>query len=325
MIRLFNCSLARKLLALLSLAGAVLMAQAQSWPNKPLRFIVGFPPAGGGDISARIVANAMQLGQPVVVENRPGAGGTLAAAAVAKMAPDGYNFVVTDQGATIYASALFKSLSYDPQKDLVPVAPFFRTSFVVVAGPGFKGATLKDLMDEARANPDRVFVGMPGIGTQHHLSIELFNQKSGVQFKPVPYKGGALSVQDVVGGQIPVALSGLVSTESLVKAGKLRFIAVTSKSRFPNYPDVPALSEVVPGFEAAVWVGLWSPAGLAPELLTRLNAEVSRVLRQPDVIKRYDENGFEPLPRNLAETNALVQSDLATWPDLIRRLRITLD
>lgn len=313
--------------AVLQLTWGANSLMAQGFPRQPVRLVVGFAPGGGGDVSARLVAGAIQgpLGQSVIVENRPGAGGSLAANQVAKAPADGYTLLVTDQGATVFGSSMFKGLTFEPAKDLAIVSPIFRTSFVLVAGPAFKGNNLKDLLDEARANPGKISYGHSGVGTLHHLSIEMFKQRTNLDLTAVAYKGGQLSVQDALSGQVTFAVSGLLTTEKLIQAGRLKLLAVTSKGRFPEYPNVPALSEIVPGFEAVTWVGIWGPAGMPRDAVGRLNDEIRKALATPEVAKKFSDLGLEALPRTLEETNQFWQSELAVWPDAIRKMRISVE
>ena len=300
---------------------------AQNYPSRPVRVIVIVPPGGAGDFVARTAAAAITaaFGQPGVVDNRPGAGGTIAANAVAKSAADGYTLLVSDQGATVHAGALFKQLPYDPGKELAMVSWVASTPFIVVAGPALKASSLRELIDLAKANPGTINYGNAGAGTHHHLSMELFKLRAGLDMPPVFYKGGAASVQDTVGGQVPITVSGLSTTDGLIKAGKLRPIAVMSRNRFTTHPDVPALSEIVPGFEGVSMIGVWAPAGTPRTILLALNAAIQKSLVSPETIKRLQELGLEPMPRGLDEANQIWQNDLSTWPDLIRRLKITLD
>lgn len=309
--------------AMVALSGAAL---GQTFPAKPIKLIVGFAPGGGGDTGARVIAQGMTSSQPIVIENRPGAAGTIAAAAVARSAADGYTLLVDDHAATVYASALFKGLTYDPGKDLAVVSPIFQSPFLVLAGPALKASNLKELLEQARANPGRISYGHPGVGTGHHIGIELFKQRAGVDLASVAYKGGALAVQDTVGGQIQLVItSALPATAELIRAGRLRAIAVTAKTRLPNYPDAPALAEVVPGYEAATWVGIWAPAGTPRDVMQVLNGEFSKSLRRPDITKRFEEMGLEAIPRTLDETTQIWRNDLAVWPPAIKKMNITIE
>ncbi len=314
-------------LALFALTAASGYAQTSSFPNRPIRVVVIVPPGGGGDTVARTAANALgaAYSQPAVVENRPGAGGTIATNIVAKSPADGYTLLVSDQGATVHAAALFKQLPYDPARDLTMVSWIATTTFVLVAGPGLKATNLKELIEQAKAKPGSIAYGNAGAGTHHHLSMELFKLRSGTDFNPVFYKGGAPAVQDAVGGQIPIAVSGLVTTESLIKSGKLRLIAVMGQKRFPGYPDVPVLAEYAPGFEGVSMLGVWAPAGTPRDILLNLNQVLTKSLAVPENIKRLTDLGLDPLVRNLDESQRIWQNELAVWPDLIRKLKITLD
>ncbi len=326
MIRLCNPRLLRLAFAFCAvIAGAT--AVAQSFPSRPLRILVIVAPGGAGDITARIAGAAItaSLGQTTVVDYRPGAGGTIAANAVAKSPADGYTLLLSDQGATVHAGALFKQLPYDPAKELAMVSWIATTPFLLLAGPSIKVSSLKELIDLVKANPGTIPYGNAGAGTHHHLSMELFKLRAGLDMPAVFYKGGAPAVQDTVAGQLPITVSALSTTDSLIKAGKLRALAVMSRNRFTTHPDVPALSEIVPGFEGVSMLGVWAPAGTPRANLLQLNAAILKSLVSAETIKRLHDVGLEALPRGLDESNQIWQNELAIWPDLIRKLRITLD
>lgn len=300
---------------------------AQGFPSKTIRIISGFAPGGGTDVVARVLAAAISpsLGQQVIVENRVGAGGTVAANVVAKSEPDGSTLLVTEHSAVVHAHLLFKDLPYDPQKDFAIVSPVFRASFVFAAGPALKANSLRELIAEARANPGKIAYGHSGNGTIHHLTMELFKQRAVIDMTAVAYKGGAQSVQDAAGGQIPLVISGQPTTEALINAGKLRALAVTSRERWVGRPDAPTVGEILPGFEVYTWASLFAPAATPREVLLRLNAEVARALRTPEIAKKLNDTGLEPPPRSLDESHQLWLAERALWPDVVRRLNLPLN
>lgn len=301
---------------------------AQVYPSKPIHTVVGFAPGGGGDTGARLLAEKLSaaIGQPVIVDNRPGAGGLVATNYVAKSPPDGYTVISSTPGSTILAPAQYKQVPFDPAKDLTAVATVFSTPFIILAGPGLKAANLKEVIDFARANPGKLSYGHPGLGSIHHLSMEVFKQKLGLEIQAVAYKGGSLAVQDTIGGQIPLVITAIVpNTDGLIKSGRLRAVAVTTRERNPDFPDTPAVAEVIPGYEALAMVGWWVPTGTPQPALEKLNAELLKVLRSPDLPKKYREIGFQVEPRTVAETNQYWRGELAIWPDVIRRLNIPME
>jgi len=304
------------------------LAQSDPYPNKPIRLMIGYGPGGGSDIAGRIVGDAIskQMGQPVVIENRPGAGGNVAAGVVAKAIPDGYNLVVLDQGPHVYGDSMFKGLSFDPFKDIVPVATLSRASFILVGGPALPASisNIKQALDYALANPGALAIANSGLGTGHHLTVELMKQRANVDIRSIPYRSGAAAVQDTMSGQVAMAISGKSSTDQLIRAGRIRPIAVTTKARWPDYPNVPTVAEVIPGFEALTWNGIFATTGVPPDILAKLNSEVNKALRSPDVVKRFDELGFEPLPLSLEELHRLIVAERAIWPPLIRKLNINI-
>ena len=314
-------ALTRSLLVLgASLASAV--ASAQAFPSRPIKMVVPFPPGGGADIIARAVLPGIQsgLGATIVVDNRPGAGGSIGANIVAKSPPDGYTLLLSDPGAAVHAIGLIKDLPYDPAKDLVAVAGLIKAAMMVAAGSSAKFSNLAEFVEYVKANPGAIAIADSGAGSAHHLSLELFKARTNLNFQIVHYKGSAASVQDMLGGQIPMVVAGPNAFITHIKSGRVKPIAITGKSRIALFPDVPSLAEVSPGYEALTWTAIWAPAGTPRDILLRLNAEVARTVRSAEVSKRFTELGLDPWPSNLEETAQFWQSELAVWPDLIRRL-----
>ncbi len=300
-------------------------AGAQAFPSKPIKMVVPFPPGGGADIIARAILPGVQsgLGATIVVDNRPGAGGTIGANIVAKSPADGYTLLLSDPGAAVHAVGLMKDLPYDPAKEFVAVAGLIKASMMIAAGPSAKYSNLKELVEYAKANPGSVSIADSGAGSAHHLSLELFKVRSGLNFQIIHYKGSAASVQDMLGGQVPLVVAGPNAFIAHIKAGRLKPIAVTGKSRIAGFPDVPSLAEAAPGYEALTWTAIWAPTGTSRDILQRLNAEVAKTVASAEVSKRFIELGLDPWPSNIEETSRFWMSELAVWPDLIRKLGIT--
>ena len=316
-----------KFIAAFALTLLAASASAQSYPHKPIRIVIPYPAGGGPDIVTRILTAQISptLGQPFVMDYRPGGSATLGANVVAKAPADGYTLLATDHAAAIFGGALFKQLPYDPIKDLTIIAPVIRSGFVIAVGAAQNFTSIRELVADAKANPAKLQYGHSGIGTVHHLTMEIFKQRAGISMQDVPYKGAALMSQDLVGGQIPIGIISPSSAASLIKAGKLRAIAVTTNARMPSLPDVPAIAEVYPGFEAYSFVSLFAPSGTPREIIARLNGEIAKVLRDPEIVKKYLELGLEATPSTVEESNQLVARELALWPDVVRKLRISLD
>ena len=300
-------------------------AGAQAFPAKPIRIIVGYPPGGGADLPARSLAAAIQpqLGQQVIVDNRPGGGGSLAANMVAKSAADGYTLLLTDAGPVVNAPALVKDLPYDPAKELVIASTLAKTYYMVVAGAALKAQTMKDMIAEAKAAPGKLSLGHSGIGSQHHLAWEYFKSRTGIDVQSVAYKGSSASMTDVVGGQVPMAIVGPGAAVNLIRAGKVRALGISAPARLPAFPDIPAMSEFAPGYTVLAWNGVWAPSALPKPVLARLNAEINRALGTQEMVRQLADQGLEPLPNGVDESAAFWRSELALWPDLIRRLGIT--
>ena len=318
-------SLVVRLACVLALAASSGAAFSQAYPSKPVRMVNGFAAGGSIDVIARVIAAAISptLGQQVIIENRIGAAGTIAANAVAKADPDGHTLLVAEHSSVVYAQLLSRDLPYDPYRDFAIVIPVFKASFVLVGGPAFKLGSFKEMIAEAKANPGKIAYGHSGNGSIHHLTMELFKQRAGIDMTAVPYKGGALSVQDAVGGQIPIAISGQNTTDSLINAGKLRALAVTSRDRWTARPAIPTIGEFLPGFEAYTWASLFAPAATPREILLRLNAEIARALRSPEIARKLNDIGLEPPPRSLEESHQPWLAERALWPDVVKRLNIT--
>jgi tripartite-type tricarboxylate transporter receptor subunit TctC len=299
-------------------------AQAPDYPSRPLRLVVPYPPGASTDQLGRMVAQKLSqaFGQSVVVENRAGASGNIGTEAVAKAAPDGYTIVLgTD--ATHAANAHFMAApTFDPLRDFTPLTMAAANPIVLVVNPSVPAATLRELLDYGRANPDRFAYGSSGTGSPHHLAGELLRQQTGVPFTHVSYRGGSPAVNDVLGGQIPMVFASLVTVLPMIKAGRLRAIAITQSTRYAGLPDVPTVGETVPGFEMNSWLGFFGPAGLPEPVTRRLSQELVRALRDPDTQSRLDAGGLIVVANTPAEFAAQVRKDFEQRGRLIRAANI---
>jgi tripartite-type tricarboxylate transporter receptor subunit TctC len=303
-------------------------ALAQAFPSKPVRLVVTFPPGGSSDTAARIVAPrlAERLGQQVIVENRPGAGGGVGIDAVAKSPPDGHTLVLTGAGGLTANPNLYKKLSYDPVKDLAPVSTFGTSPFVLVASESLAAANIKDVITLARAQPGKLSYASGGNGTAMHLTGELIKSMSGSFIVHIPYRGTAPAVLAAMGGESQLAIADLASVRQQAKSGRIKLLGVTSKERSPLAPELPTLAESgLPGFEAAGWFAVLAPVATPPAVLARLNADLNAVLRLPEVRQQFANAGLEPLPGTQAELAQLMKSETAKWAEVIKRSGATAE
>ena len=294
------------------------------WPAKPIRFIVSFPPGGSSDLVARAIAPSMteRLGQSLVVENRPGAGGNIGVDAVAKSAPDGHTIGLAAAGALTVNPTLYPSMPFDPQRDLAPISLLAMIPFLVVANPTAP-PTLKEALAAAKQQP--LSYGHGGNGSAMHLSGELLKMMSGAELVPIAYKGSAPVSADVLGGQVPIGIVDVPSAIANVKAGKLRALAVTTTRRIDSLPDVPTVAEAgVPGYESIGWFGAVAPAATPAPVIQRLNAEIKAALATPEIASRVLAAGAEPLTTTPAEFGAMIRDETRKWAEVIRRAGVKL-
>jgi tripartite-type tricarboxylate transporter receptor subunit TctC len=308
---------------------APLTARGQApYPNKPINWVVGFPPGGGADGVTRLVAAKLSqnIGQPVVVENRPGASSIIAAQYVSQAAPDGYTIMSVEQGSMVFNTVLYSKLPYDPAKDFAPVCDMIRAPVILAVNPSFPAQDLKSFVELVRANPGKYNYGSPGRGLAHQLAMEAFKQKAGLQIVDVQYKGIAPVVQDVIAGQIPMGPIDTVVILPHLRAGKLRAIASFSDKRLGATPDVPAMGELgYEGLDIAPIVGVAVPAKTPRDIVTRLNAEVVKALRDPEVSGKLSGLGLEIIADTPEQFAAFLQNEGKKWLPLIRSLNIKLD
>ncbi len=315
-----------RLLLLLALAASLPTAQAQSgqWPTKPVRVIVPTAAAGTSDFITRIFASRLteEYGQQFIVDNRPGAGGSLGNEIAARAAPDGYTitFVPSSYAAT---AALYK-LPFDPVKGIAPIALIQVVPFLLVVHPSVKASTLKEFIELSRAKPGTLNFGTPGTGSTPHLAGELFQQMTATKWAHVPYKGDAPAVADMLGGQIQVIIATQVVLDGHMKVGKIRPLAVTTEQRSRTMPELPAIAEMLPGFAVPGWSGAWAPGGTPGEIVMRLNQSIGRILKLPDVIEKLRAIGAEPTHSTPEGFAQLVARDVAMWTKVVKTANIKL-
>ncbi|OJY45082.1 MAG: MFS transporter [Rhizobiales bacterium 64-17] len=315
---------------ILMLAAILLLApqavRADDYPARPVKLLVGAPPGGTTDTIARAIATPMAaaLKQSVIVENRPGAGGNLAADTVAKAAPDGYTLLVSFSSHTINAS-LYPKLPFDPAADFTAITKVATVPSLLVGNPKVPAQDLKALIDLAKAQPDKLTIGLGGIGSSLHLAGEKFKLMTGVRMLNVPYKGTAPALTDVLGGQLDLMFISLVTGAEHVRAGTLRAYGVTSAQRLPAFPDVPAIGEAVPGFESTAWFGVFGPAKLPPAITEKLNAVIVGALADPDLRARLQTEGATPVGDTPAAFAAFVREDIARWAPIVKASGATVN
>ena len=309
------------------LGAAAFAAAAQDFPNRPGRIVVGFPPGGINDIVARVIAERLtqSLGQPIVVENRAGAGGTIGADLVAKAKPDGYTLLMGSVSNIAMAPSQYKALPYDPAKDFAPVALVAAAPNVLVVHPDFPVQSVRDLLAAARQKPGGINYASAGLGTSNHLTVELLQVMTGVKFNHVPYKGDAPGTADVVAGQVPMIFPTLPVALPFIKSGKLRPIAVSSAGRSSLLPEVPTVAESggLPEFEVSVWVGIFAPAGTPRDVVGKLNGEIAKIVRVPAVRERLAGLGAEPVGNSVEAFTAYINTELAKWGRVAKAAGIT--
>ena len=306
------------------LAGAT-MAQP-AFPSHPVKLVVGAPPGGVNDMITRIVAQKMELGQPVIVENKNGAASMIAAEYVIHAPADGTTLLLVSQTVMTVAPIINKVTSFDPQKDLIPVAMIGSAPLVLVAGPALKADNVAELIAYAKAHPGDVDFGSGGIGTTPFMTASLFGVMTGTKLTSIPYPGEQAAMTEIMAGRLPFMFANGSTAMQHVKSGRLRALAISSKERVPFAEGIPTVSESgVPGFEAATWFGIMAPKETPPPVVARLNAEVRRVLRQPDVKARFDQLGFTLYDYSPAQFGRFVQQEHMKYAKLIRDANIKAD
>jgi tripartite-type tricarboxylate transporter receptor subunit TctC len=319
--RSFLLALACALVAALTAVPA--LAQGDAYPARPIKMVVAYPPGGSTDIAGRLLAErlAARLGQPVIVENRAGAGGTIGAQSVVRADPDGYTLLLAASPEVSIAPITQKALPYDPVKDLAPITLVGQVPFFLVANPAFPANNLHDLIAYAKANPGKVNYSSFGNNTSNHLVGELFKATAGIDTVHVPYKGSGPSIVDLMAGQVQYTFDTPAATAQQIKAGKLKAIAVTTTARLPSAPDVPTMGEAgLPGFVGGTWFGLLAPAKTPKPIIDKLNAAVVAVLQSPDFRKVFEERDIIPGGDTPQAFGAFIAAEVAKWRELAKRI-----
>lgn len=305
-----------------------LSAFAQPFPSKPVRLIVPFPPGGAVDYYARAVQNRLQetLGQPILIENRSGAGGMVGADLVVKAAPDGYTLLVGNIASLAMNVGLYSKMTYDPRKDLTPIIRTVAVNYVMTVHPSVPARSVNELIDHAKANPGKLSYGSAGSGSAPHLATELLKQRAGIDMLHVPFKGGGPMVADLLGGQIHIVIADQANLMPHVKAGKLRALAVGTLERSASYPDIPTIAESgFPGFEARAWQGIAGPANLPADIVTQLNAAFAKAMAFPEVHQRLLDGGLDPITGTPEDFAAFIRSEIDKWAKVAKDVGARVD
>lgn len=314
-------------LGALSLATPLVAQAQQAWPSKPIRWVVAYPAGGGSDFLARQLAPQIgkQLGQTLVIENRPGAAGMIGTDAAAKSAPDGYTIVTGDNGAMVFNSAMYKKVPYSPS-DLAPVGFMARFPLVLVVNPNAGFSSAKQWLDEVKKNPGKYSYASPGIGSPHHLAMELIKERSGSFIVHVPYRGTAFTTQDLIAGMVPMGILDTAAGLPHIRAGKLKALAVLSAKRIATLPDVPTFQEIgLTGVDVAAWQGLFVPKGTPEPIVQRLSAEMNKAITTPEVKARLEDFGLEVAPSDAASLARFVQQETVAWHALIKERKLSAE
>ncbi len=315
-------------LALALLAAAVSATWAQSYPARPVRVIVTFPPGGTPDIYGRIMSAELQKiwNQSVVVENRTGAGGTIGTDFAAKAAPDGYTLLFAADATITIAPHLYSKLPYDPVRDLAPIVNVTAGPFVLMANPAFPANSVKELIALVRAEPGRISYASSGAGGQQHLAMESIRTMAGnMDMIHVPYKGFGQGIADVLANQVPLIFGGITASIQLTRSGKLKALGVTGPKRARALPDVPAIAETLPGFDITAWYGFLAPAGTPREIVKKIHDDAVTIIRRPDFLERLDKDGIDPVANTPEEFAAQIRIDLARWAKIVEAAGAKLD
>ncbi|MEY3886393.1 MAG: hypothetical protein RL650_485 [Pseudomonadota bacterium] len=313
---------------LASMMGQTSFAQTTDYPNKPIKVVVTFPPGGSSDAIIRILSTRLndKLGQPLVLENRPGAGGNIGLSAVAKAAPDGYMLGVGAAGGLTANSSLYPQMPFDVAKDFAPITMLASIPFVLVGHPSVPADNMQQLIALAKSQPGKVSIGHGGNGTAMHLSTALFTQMADIKLIEVPYRGSGPAAMDTLSGQIQLSVTDLAAALPHIKAGKLKAFAVTSPKRLSNLPDVPTLSESgLTGYDSTGWFGLVAPTGTPPQIIQRLHAEFTAALNDESIKSQMRQNGMEPIATSIEGFDSYIKSETQKWAKVIKQANIKLN
>ena len=312
-------------------AGIALIASgqavAQNFPQKPVRTVIGYTPGGTTDVVARIIGQKLTelWGQSVIVDSRPGAAGNIGAENIAKSPADGYSMLL-GQNALAVSPAMYTKMAYDVQRDLATVTSASITPHVILLHPSLPARNVKELIALAKKKPNELLMASTGHGNSDHMVAELFNTMAGLKMVHIPYKGGALALKDLVGGQVVVYFAGLASSVQMIKAGRVNAIAVTSKTRAKAVPEVPTVAESgLPAYEAVLWQGYFVPAGTPREIINKLSTDINRVLAMPDTIERLAGAGTDPFPGSPEQFAAFLKVEIDKWGKVVKSIGLKMD
>jgi tripartite-type tricarboxylate transporter receptor subunit TctC len=299
----------------------VVAAASPDYPRRTIRMIVAFSPGGGTDITGRIAAQAIAegLGQPVVVDNRPGSGGIIGTQMAARALPDGYTLITGGTGSHAINPALYKDIPYDPVRDFAPVSLLLTSAMVLVVHPSLPVRSVADLVRLARAHPGELNYASAGVGNLQHLGMESLQARAGIRMNHVPYKGAAPAFVDIFGGRIGLMFANVVGAMPHIKAGKLRAVAVSSARRSASLPEVPAVAETYPGFDMPAWMGILAAAATPRDIVARLSAEFARIMQHPEVRPRLIAQGADPVGGSPADLAAVIARELELYGSIIRQ------
>lgn len=320
----------RWLLLTLGVVGVLVVppASAQTWPAKPIKFVVPFTPGGGNDILARLLGEPLTaaLGQPIVVENKPGAGGNIGAEYVARSAADGYTYLVAAISVVAFNPSMYAKVGFDPVKDFAPVARLGVLPVVLAVHPDVRAASVAELIAFAKSNTTALSYASAGVGTPHHLSAELFKAMTGASMQHVPYKGGGPAATDLVAGRVQVMFAPINNVMPFVKRGQLRVLGVGSERRLPSLPEIPTIAESgVQGYQTDNWIGVVAPAGTPKDIVATLSRQLAAALARPQVLEKLAALGIEAAPNSPEQFAALIQDDIARWSRVVRDAGIKAD
>ena len=312
------------MLLFLVLSGGASWTMAQPYPTKPIRLVVPYPPGGPTDFVGRAGSARLTelLGQQMVVDNRAGAGTVIGSEIIARAAPDGYNLLFGTGGGTFLAPLILPKVPYDPQKDFAPVAMLVMSPQVLVVHPSIGANSVKELIAVAKAKPGQLNFSSVGNGTSPHLGGELFKSLAGVDIVHIPYKGTAPAMTDLIAGRVQMAWSSIPTVLTHVQAGRLKMLGTGGTRRSPALPDIPPIADTLPGYELVTWYGIFAPTGTPAAIINRLNTETAKVLKDADTVKRFSEQGLEPVVMTPQELKRYTENDVTRWTRLIKAANI---
>jgi len=302
-------------------------ALGQAYPTKPIRIVAPSTPGDAPDVIARLVADKLSvaLGQQVVVDNKPGAGGVVGSESVAKSAPDGYTLIMGNAGSHGINAAVYSRLPYDIQRDFAPVSQVAIAPNVMVINPSVPANSVAEFLAYAKSQPGKLSYASGGNGSSAHMSMELFKSMAGIDVQHIPYKGSSPALTDLIGGQVAVFIGNMPPTVPHIKSGKLRALAVTTRTRSALMPELPTIADTLPGYETVAWFGVLAPAGTPPEIVNRLSVEIGRIARSPEMREKLVAMGAEPVGGTPEEFKAVIDRDIAKWKPLAQKVGIKVD